>query len=71
MGKELWFPRLIVVPLSSQEVDGVRKEKERLTTALPSPHPEVNAYSRLQGGVNLRVGGATLTISPSLETFTG
>ena len=24
-------PRLIVVPLSSQEVDGVRKEKERLT----------------------------------------
>ena len=25
------FPRLIVVPLSSQEVDGVRKEKERLT----------------------------------------
>jgi hypothetical protein len=31
---ELSFPRLIVVPLSSQEVDGVRKEKERLTTAL-------------------------------------
>ena len=26
-----WFPRLIVVPLSSHEVDGVRKEKERLT----------------------------------------
>ena len=25
------FPWLIVVPLSSQEVDGVRKEKERLT----------------------------------------
>jgi hypothetical protein len=32
--EELWFPRLIVVPLSSQEVDGVRKEKERLTTAI-------------------------------------
>ena len=30
------FPRLIVVPLSSHEVDGVRKEKERLTAALDS-----------------------------------
>ena len=28
---DAWFPRLIVVPLSSHEVDGVRKEKERLT----------------------------------------
>ena len=27
------FPRLIVVPVSSHEVDGVRKEKERLTAA--------------------------------------
>ena len=27
------FPPLIVVPLSSHEVDGVRKEKERLTAA--------------------------------------
>ena len=26
-------PRLIVVPLSSHEIDGVRKEKERLTAA--------------------------------------
>ena len=37
--EELWFPRLIVVPLSSQEVDGVRKEKERLTTAINLPPP--------------------------------
>jgi len=29
--RELSFPRLIVVPLSCHEVDGVRKEKERLT----------------------------------------
>ena len=28
------FPPLIVVPLSSHEVDGVRKEKERLTAAI-------------------------------------
>ena len=28
------IPRLIVVPLSSHEVDGVRKEKERLTAAV-------------------------------------
>jgi hypothetical protein len=28
------FPLLIVVPLSSLEVDGVRKEKERLTAAI-------------------------------------
>ena len=31
---EIWFPRLIVVPVYSQEVAGVRKEKERLTAAL-------------------------------------
>ena len=31
--REIWFPRLIVVPLSSHAVDGVRKEKERLTAA--------------------------------------
>ena len=30
---EFSFPRLIVVPLSSHAVDGVRKEKERLTAA--------------------------------------
>ena len=30
---DAWFPRLIVVPLSSHAVDGVRKEKERLTAA--------------------------------------
>ena len=29
----LLVPRLIVVPLSSHAVDGVRKEKERLTAA--------------------------------------
>ena len=34
---EIWFPRLIVVPVYSQEVAGVRKEKERLTAA---PNPE-------------------------------
>ena len=32
--RELRFPRLIVVPVYSQEVAGVRKEKERLTAAL-------------------------------------
>ena len=32
--REIWFPRLIVVPVYSQEVAGVRKEKERLTAAL-------------------------------------
>ena len=32
-GREFSFPRLIVVPLSSHAVDGVRKEKERLTAA--------------------------------------
>ena len=32
--REFSFPRLIVVPLSCHEVDGVRKEKERLTAAL-------------------------------------
>ena len=31
--REFSFPRLIVVPLSSHAVDGVRKEKERLTAA--------------------------------------
>jgi hypothetical protein len=31
---EFSFPQLIVVPLSCHEVDGVRKEKERLTAAL-------------------------------------
>jgi len=31
--RELRFPRLIVVPVYSQEVAGVRKEKERLTAA--------------------------------------
>jgi hypothetical protein len=31
--REFSFPRLIVVPLSSHEIDGVRKEKERLTAA--------------------------------------
>ncbi len=31
--REFSFPRLIVVPLSCHEVDGVRKEKERLTAA--------------------------------------
>ena len=36
--EEFSFPRLIVVPLSCHEVDGVRKEKERLTAALNSPH---------------------------------
>ena len=30
---EFSFPQLIVVPLSCHEVDGVRKEKERLTAA--------------------------------------
>ena len=35
--REIWFPRLIVVPVYSQEVAGVRKEKERLTAA---PNPE-------------------------------
>ena len=29
------FPWLIAVPLSGHEVDGVRKEKERLTAAMP------------------------------------
>ena len=33
---EIWFPRLIVVPVYSQEVAGVRKEKERLTAAADS-----------------------------------
>ena len=32
--REFSFPQLIVVPLSCHEVDGVRKEKERLTAAL-------------------------------------
>ena len=32
----------------------------------PSPHPEVNA-SRLQGGVNLRVGGDSQAISLDSE----
>ena len=32
-GTEFSFPQLIVVPLSCHEVDGVRKEKERLTAA--------------------------------------
>ena len=32
------FPPLIVVPLSSHEVDGVRKEKERLTAAIKVHH---------------------------------
>ena len=36
---EIWFPRLIVVLVSSQEVAGVRKEKERLTA--PARHPFV------------------------------
>ena len=31
--REFSFPQLIVVPLSCHEVDGVRKEKERLTAA--------------------------------------
>ena len=34
--REIWFPRLIVVPVYSQEVAGVRKEKERLTAAADS-----------------------------------
>ena len=34
---EFSFPQLIVVPLSCHEVDGVRKEKERLTAALHTP----------------------------------
>ena len=33
MMTEFSFPQLIVVPLSCHEVDGVRKEKERLTAA--------------------------------------
>jgi hypothetical protein len=33
IGCEFSFPQLIVVPLSCHEVDGVRKEKERLTAA--------------------------------------
>ena len=33
---EIGFPRLIVVPVYSQEVAGVRKEKERLTAAADS-----------------------------------
>ena len=33
MKLEFSFPRLIVLPLSCHEVDGVRKEKERLTAA--------------------------------------
>ena len=35
--QEFSFPRLIVVPLSSHAVDGVRKEKERLTAAWRIP----------------------------------
>ena len=31
--EEFSFPRLIVVPLSCHEVDGVRKVNERLTAA--------------------------------------
>ena len=31
--QESLIPQLIVVPLSSREVDGVRKEKEKLTAA--------------------------------------
>ena len=34
--KRRLVPRLIVVPLSSHEIDGVRKEKERLTAASDS-----------------------------------
>ena len=33
--KEFLFPQLIVVPLSTHEVDGVRKEKEGLTAKEP------------------------------------
>jgi hypothetical protein len=50
LAKELWFPRLIVVPLSSQEVDGVRKEKERLTTARPKARPLIKRRNQMWSG---------------------
>jgi len=39
---EFSFPQLIVVPLSCHEVDGVRKEKERLTAAQRPLHELVH-----------------------------
>ena len=53
--EEFSFPRLIVVPLVSQEIDGVRKEKERLTNpqvstvgpTLPSSYPSQQLGQRI------------------------